>query len=59
MAVYRTNVPLTSIRYAEGVLRIVDDAIDDGRNITFYVPSEKIKKFLCIMSASGIWVTKC
>ena len=59
MAVYKTNVALTKIKYAESILRIVDDVIDDGENLTFYVPLEKQKKFLYIMSASGIWAKKC
>lgn len=59
MAVFKTRVPLTNIRYAECILHIVDDIVDDGVNLTFYVPTEKAKKFLGIMSACGIWVKKC
>lgn len=58
MAKYMTNVALENIRYADSVLHVVDDAVDDGRNITFYVPLRKIERFLRIMHDAGVEVER-
>lgn len=49
---------LTQMRYANAILNIVDDAIDDGSYITFYVPKKKVPTFLRILKDEGKQVEK-
>lgn len=58
MAQYKAKVSLTNISYAESLLHVVDDVVDDGRNLIFAVPLSKVKRFLRIMHDAGINVTK-
>ena len=58
MARYTANAALTNINYTESIFRVVDDVVDDGRNLTFVVPLSRVKRFLRIMKDAGIAVTR-
>ena len=55
---YIMNGSLTQMRYANAILKIVDDAIDDGTHITFFVPRKKVPTFLRILKDEGKQVEK-